>query len=296
MRYVIKSMTGFGRGEYSDGVYSFTVEIKTLNHRYNDIIVKMPKHINYVEENIKKLIKKSINRGRVEVYITLEYIEDGNIKVKVNSELAKSYKMALEDIVNELELDEKVTLENIIKMPDVIRTDRMEDDEEQIWLCLKTALKEALDNVVEMRIREGKELVKDIKERTIKIEQMIDSIKERSPLVVEEYRVKLKERVEELLNNEYKLDDCKLENEVVFYADRSNITEEIIRFYSHISQLLGCLNSEESVGRKLDFLIQEMNREVNTIGSKSSDIFIGKTVVEIKSELEKIREQIQNIE
>lgn len=296
MRYVIKSMTGFGRGEYSDGVYSFTVEIKTLNHRYNDIIVKMPKHINYVEENIKKLIKKSINRGRVEVYITLEYIEDGNIKVKVNSELAKSYKMALEDIVNELELDEKVTLENIIKMPDVIRTDRMEDDEEQIWLCLKTALKEALDNVVEMRIREGKELVKDIKERTIKIEQMIDSIKERSPLVVEEYRVKLKERVDELLNNEYKLDDCKLENEVVFYADRSNITEEIIRFYSHISQLLGCLNSEESVGRKLDFLIQEMNREVNTIGSKSSDIFIGKTVVEIKSELEKIREQIQNIE
>lgn len=296
MRYVIKSMTGFGRGEYSDGVYSFTVEIKTLNHRYNDIIVKMPKHINYVEENIKKLIKKSINRGRVEVYITLEYIEDGNIKVKVNSELAKSYKMALEDIVNELELDEKVTLENIIKMPDVIRTDRMEDDEEQIWLCLKTALKEALDNVVEMRIREGKELVKDIKERTIKIEQMIDSIKERSPLVVEEYRVKLKERVEELLNNEYKLDDCKLENEVVFYADRSNITEEIIRFYSHISQLLGCLNSEESVGRKLDFLIQEMNREVNTIGSKSSDIFIGKTVVEVKSELEKIREQIQNIE
>lgn len=296
MRYVIKSMTGFGRGEYSDGVYSFTVEIKTLNHRYNDIIVKMPKHINYVEENIKKLIKKSINRGRVEVYITLEYIEDGNIKVKVNSELAKSYKMALEDIVNELELDEKVTLENIIKMPDVIRTDRMEDDEEQIWLCLKTALKEALDNVVEMRIREGKELVKDIKERTIKIEHMIDSIKERSPLVVEEYRVKLKERVDELLNNEYKLDDCKLENEVVFYADRSNITEEIIRFYSHISQLLGCLNSEESVGRKLDFLIQEMNREVNTIGSKSSDIFIGKTVVEVKSELEKIREQIQNIE
>lgn len=293
---MIKSMTGFGRGEFSDGVYSFTVEIKTLNHRYNDIIVKMPKHINYVEENIKKIIKKVINRGRVEVYIALEYNQDVNIKVKVNTELAKSYKMALEDIVNELELNEKVTLENIIKMPDIIKTDKIEDDEEQIWLCLQTALKEALDNVIEMRIKEGEELARDIKERTIKIKGMIDSIKERSPLVVEEYRVKLKERVEELLNNEYKIDEGKLENEVVFYADRSNITEEIIRFYSHISQLLDCLNSEEIVGRKLDFLIQEMNREVNTIGSKSSDIFIGKTVVEIKSELEKIREQIQNIE
>ncbi len=293
---MIKSMTGFGRGEFSDGVYSFTVEIKTLNHRYNDIIVKMPKHINYVEENIKKIIKKVINRGRVEVYIALEYNQDVNIKVKVNTELAKSYKMALEDIVNELELNEKVTLENIIKMPDIIKTDKIEDDEEQIWLCLQTALKEALDNVIEMRIKEGEELARDIKERTIKIKGMIDSIKERSPLVVEEYRIKLKERVEELLNNEYKIDEGKLENEVVFYADRSNITEEIIRFYSHISQLLDCLNSEEIVGRKLDFLIQEMNREVNTIGSKSSDIFIGKTVVEIKSELEKIREQIQNIE
>ena len=293
---MVKSMTGFGRGEFSDGVYSFIVEIKTLNHRYNDIIVKMPKHINYLEENIKKVIKKDIIRGRVEVYITLEYIQDVNINVKVNTELAKSYKMALEDLVNELELNEKVTLENIIKMPDIIKTEKAEDNEEQIWLCLQTALKEALDNVIEMRMREGKELTKDIRERAIEIEGMIDSIKERSPLVVEEYRVKLKERVEELLNNEYKIDEGKLENEVVFYADRSNITEEIIRFYSHISQLLDCLNSEEIVGRKLDFLIQEMNREVNTIGSKSSDIFIGKTVVEIKSELEKIREQIQNIE
>ena len=293
---MIKSMTGFGRGEYSDGVHTFTVEIKTLNHRYNDIIVKMPKHINYVEEKVKKLIKESISRGRVEVYITLEYIDDSNTEVKVNTALANSYKKALENMVKDLQLDEKVTLEYIIKMPDVIRTDRMEDDENQIWLCLKTALVEALDNVVEMRIREGEELIKDIKERTIKIKHMIDTIKEKSPLVVEEYSKKLKERIEELLLNEYKVDDCKLENEVAFYADRSNITEEIVRFYSHINQLIDCLNSEEPVGRKLDFLIQEMNREVNTIGSKSSDIEIGRNVVEIKSELEKIREQIQNIE
>ncbi|WP_077367333.1 YicC/YloC family endoribonuclease [Anaerosalibacter sp. Marseille-P3206] len=293
---MIKSMTGFGRGEYSDGVHTFTVEIKTLNHRYNDIIIKLPKYISYVEENTKKLIKEYINRGRVEVYIALEYIDDGNTEVKVNTSLAKSYKIAFESIVNELELDEKITLEHLIKMPDIIKADRTEDDENEIWLCLQTALNEALNNVVEMRIREGEELVKDIRHRTVKIKELIDIIKERAPLVVEEYRIKLKERVEELLLEEYKLDDCKLENEVVFYADRSNITEEIVRFNSHIKQLNDCLDSEESVGRKLDFLIQELNREVNTIGSKSSDIEIGNTVVEIKSELEKIREQIQNIE
>jgi len=289
-------MTGFGRGEYSDGVHTFTVEIKTLNHRYNDIVIKMPKYISYVEENAKKLIKEYINRGRVEVYIALEYIDDGNTEVKVNTPLAKSYKLAFESIINELGLDEKITLEHLIKMPDIIKADRIEDDENEIWLCLQTALNEALNNVVKMRIREGKELAKDIKYRTIKIKEMIDIIKERAPLVVEEYRIKLKERVEELLSDEYKLDDCKLENEAVFYADRSNITEEIVRFNSHIKQLKDCLDSKESVGRKLDFLIQELNREVNTIGSKSSDIEIGNTVVEIKSELEKIREQIQNIE
>lgn len=293
---MIKSMTGFGRSENTDGVHNFTVEVKTLNHRYNDTIIKMPKHINYVEENVKKIIKGKISRGRVEVYISLEYEDDSNIDVKVNVPLARAYKRALDEMTNELFSDEKVTIEHIIRMPDVIKTKRLEDDENQIWLCLERALEEALDNTVEMRIREGHELSKDIRERTLKIKKMIESIEKRAPLVVLEYKEKLKERVEELLDNEYKLDESKLANEVAFYADKSNITEEIVRLYSHTNQLFECLDSIEPVGRKLDFLIQEMNREVNTIGSKSSDIEIGKTVVEVKSELEKVREQIQNVE
>jgi len=293
---MIKSMTGFGRSENTDGVHNFTIEVKTLNHRYNDIIIKMPKHINYVEENVKKVIREKINRGRVEVYISLEYEDDRNIDVRVNVPLARAYKKALDEMTNELFPDESVNIEHIIKMPDIVKAERLEDDENEIWLCLEKALEEALDNVFEMRTREGYELSKDIRERTLKIKKMIESIEKRAPIVVLEYKEKLKERVEELLDNEYKLDESKLANEVAFYADKSNITEEIVRLYSHINQLLECLDSIEPVGRKLDFLIQEMNREINTIGSKSSDIEIGKTVVEVKSELEKVREQIQNVE
>lgn len=293
---MIKSMTGFGRSENTDGVHNFTVEVKTLNHRYNDIIIKMPKHINYVEENVKKIIKGKISRGRVEVYISLEYEDDSNIDVRVNVPLARAYKKALDEMTNELFPDESVNIEHIIKMPDIVKAERLEDDENEIWLCLEKALEEALDNVFEMRTREGYELSKDIRERTLKIKKMIESIEKRAPIVVLEYKEKLKERVEELLDNEYKLDESKLANEIAFYADKSSITEEIVRLYSHINQLLECLDSIEPVGRKLDFLIQEMNREINTIGSKSSDIEIGKTVVEVKSELEKVREQIQNVE
>lgn len=293
---MIKSMTGFGRGEYNDGVHNFLVEIKTLNHRYNDIVVKMPKHLNYIEDNIKKTIKEVINRGRVEVYVGLEYEDDNNWEVQVNTTLAKSYKEALDTIVKELEIDQEITLKDIIQLPDLIKVERQKDDEDRLWICLQTALNAALESVLKMRIAEGKELEKDIRNRVLTISDLLASIENRSNLVVEEYKIKLKERAEELIDCEYKIDECKLENEVVFFADRSNITEELVRFSSHINQTIECLNSNEPVGRKLDFLIQEMNREVNTIGSKSCDIEIAQAVVEIKSELEKIREQIQNIE
>lgn len=293
---MLMSMTGFGRGESSDDTYNFTVEVKSLNHRYNDIIIKMPKHINYMEQNINKMIRKRVRRGRVEVYIDLKYINDNNVNVNVDIPLATAYKEALENMRDNLNIDEDININHIIKMPEIVKTERKKDDENKIWSCLKEALDEALNNLTDMRCKEGEQIFNDITKKTMNIKNIIEEIEKRAPIVVEEYREKLEKRVGELLKNQYELDENKLANEVVFFADKISIDEEVVRLYSHVDQLFGCLNSNESVGRKLDFLIQEMNREINTIGSKSSDIAISRLVVDFKSELEKIREQIQNVE
>lgn len=293
---MIKSMTGFGRGESRDNVRHFVVEIKSVNHRYNDIIIKMPKHLNYIEDRVRKHIKSRISRGRVEVYINLEYIEDSAAKVQVDLPLAKSYKEAVENLNEKLYINDKITIDLIAKFPDVIRVEKKEDDEDEVWDCLKNALEEALDKLIEMRIREGQELAKDVRLRSKNIIDIVKTIEARSPEVVLEYRNKLKNRIEELLEDSYELDESRLANEVAFFADKSNIDEEIVRLYSHVNQLVSTLDTDVPVGRRLDFLIQEMNREANTIGSKASDIVITNKVVELKSEIEKIREQIQNIE
>lgn len=293
---MIKSMTGFGRGESTDGVHNFNVEIKTVNHRYNDIVVKMPKHLSYLEENIKTIIKDRINRGRVEVYINLEYICDTGIEVKVDIPLAKAYKTGLETLIKELEIEENIRLSHILGVSEIIKTERKEVDEDIVWNCLEIALKAALDSVIDMRTKEGLVLKKDIEEQIIKVEVMIDKIEERAPLVILEYKEKLKERIKELLDVDCNIDEERLNYEVVFFADKSNINEEIVRLRSHTKQFIKNLDKKEPVGRKLDFLIQEMNREVNTIGSKANDLDICNYVVEIKSELEKVREQVQNVE
>ena len=293
---MIKSMTGFGRGESTDGVHNFNVEIKTVNHRYNDIIIKMPKHLSYLEEKIKRIIKDRINRGRVEIYINLEYIGESGIEVKVDIPLAKAYKAGLEALINELTIDEDVKLSHILGVSEIIKTERKELDEDIIWNCLEIALKAALDSVIDMRIKEGLVLKKDMEAQLIKVEGMIDNIEERSPLVVLEYKEKLKERIKELLDVDCNIDEERLNYEVVFFADKSDINEEVVRLKSHTKQFLKNLDKREPVGRKLDFLIQEMNREVNTIGSKANDLDICNYVVEIKSELEKVREQVQNVE
>ncbi|MBE6082426.1 MAG: YicC family protein [Tissierellaceae bacterium] len=293
---MIKSMTGFGRGESSDGIHSFTVEIKTLNHRYNDIVIKMPKHIGYLEERVKKIIKKYIIRGRVEVYINLEYINETNVDINVDIPLAKSYKSALERVAEELNIEEKVTLDNIVSIPEIIKIQRKEEDEEVIWNCLKPAVEDAVDYIMNMRIKEGEELKKDVLLKINNFKEIIKSIEKKAPFIVNEYKEGLRKRVSELLGDEFNLDEEKLMNEVVFFADKSNINEEIVRLYSHINQFESSLELNESVGRKLDFLIQEMNREINTIGSKVNDIEVNSCVVEAKSELEKIREQVQNFE
>jgi uncharacterized protein (TIGR00255 family) len=293
---MIKSMTGFGRGESSDGVHSFSVEIKTVNHRYNDIIVKMPKYLLFLEEKVKKHIKEYINRGRVEVYINLEYLADSNIEVNVNIPLALAYKRELENLINQLEIGDDISLTHLLTLPEVIKTERKDVDEDVVWGCLSQALEIALENVVNMRKKEGIELKKDIEIQLRKLENLIDKIEKRAPQVVMEYKEKLKERVSELMDEDADLDEERLNFEVVLFADKSDINEEVVRFKSHIKQFYMSLEQDEAVGRKLDFLIQEMNREVNTIGSKANDLEIINDVMDIKAQLEKIREQVQNIE
>lgn len=293
---MIKSMTGFGRGESSDGVHSFSVEIKTVNHRYNDIIVKMPKYLLFLEEKVKKHIKEYINRGRVEVYINLEYLADSNIEVNVNIPLALAYKRELENLINQLEIGDDISLTHLLTLPEVIKTERKDVDEDVVWGCLSQALEIALENVVNMRKKEGIELKKDIEIQLRKLENLIDKIEKRAPQVVMEYKEKLKERISELMDEDTDLDEERLNFEVVLFADKSDINEEVVRFKSHIKQFYMSLEQDEAVGRKLDFLIQEMNREVNTIGSKANDLEIINDVMDIKAQLEKIREQVQNIE
>lgn len=293
---MIKSMTGFGRGESSDGVHSFSVEIKTVNHRYNDIIVKMPKYLLFLEEKVKKLIKEYLNRGRVEVYINLEYLADSNIEVNVNIPLALAYKRELENLINQLEIGDDISLTHLLTLPEVIKTERKDVDEDVVWGCLSQALEIALENVVNMRKKEGIELKKDIEIQLRKLESLIDKIEKRAPQVVMEYKEKLKERISELMDEDTDLDEERLNFEVVLFADKSDINEEVVRFKSHIKQFYMSLEQDEAVGRKLDFLIQEMNREVNTIGSKANDLEIINDVMDIKAQLEKIREQVQNIE
>lgn len=293
---MIKSMTGFGRGEFIDNSYSLKIEIKAVNHRYNDISIKMPRHMNYLEESIKKIVKKQISRGKVDVYINLEYLEGSPIDIKVDINLAKSYKESLEKLNSELNLDGDIRINNILSMSDIIKTERKELEEEQIWKCLKRSLDIALEDIMNMKKAEGVELEKDMVSHLLDIERTLEKIEERSPLVVLEYKQKLKDRISDLLESNVNIDEDKLSHEVAYFADKSNINEEIIRLKSHLGQFRSILKEEETVGRKLDFLIQEMNREVNTIGSKANDIDISSCVVEIKAQIEKIREQVQNVE
>ena len=293
---MIRSMTGFGRGEAGDDVRLFVVEMKSVNHRYNDIVVRMPKRLSYFEEKVKDLVKNEIKRGRVELYISLENIGEGDTDIALNLPLAQKYLTCLKEIQEKLQIVDDISVSLLAKFPDVIKVETAEEDEDKLWLCLKEASQKALQLLMNMREDEGKKLSEDIENRCDYISEIIKTIEKRSPQVVLEYKEKLRERVNELLDDSVQIDETRLNTEVVVYADKSAITEETVRLNSHIYQLKKALTEKQPVGRKLDFLIQEMNREVNTIGSKSNDLEIVSHVVELKSELEKIREQVQNIE
>lgn len=290
------SMTGFGRGEYKDDNYYFLVELKTINHKYADINIRLPRKISFLEDKARNLIKDHIKRGRVDLYIKLDLLGSEDVNLKFDETLASQYVNILTQIKSKFDVIDDISVMNIAKFADVIKSEEKEEDEELLWSMFKKALEEALEKLKEMRNEEGKKLAEDVIMRCNLLKNYIDEIEKYSYNVVIDYKEKLNNRISEILENPSLIDENRLAQEVAIYADKSSITEEIVRFNSHIEQLKNTVIKNESIGRKIDFLIQEMNRETNTIGSKSSDLTITNLVVEIKSELEKIREQIQNIE
>lgn len=291
----MKSMTGYGRGTVEESQLVYTVEIKSVNNRYLDLNVRLPRQISGLEDNVRKYIATKIARGKLDIYINQEKYNQEDILVNIDESIADEYYRALKKLKDKFEFKEEISLELLLKYPDIISVQKKEEDLSMSWNVLVKALDEALDMLIEMRSKEGIKLGMDMEDRCNQIYKLVLNIEERAPIVVEEYRSKLIERVSEYLND-IDIDQAKLINEVAFYADKVNITEEIVRLKSHIEQFKNSILTNQPVGRKLDFLIQEMNREINTIGSKAGDLHITNLVVEIKSELEKIREQIQNIE
>jgi len=292
---MIKSMTGYGRGENEADGRKFSVEIKSVNHRYNDISIRLPRSMNYLEDKIRKTLMKKIMRGKTDVYITFETFSDDDVNIKINETLAKAYCDKLDYLKLHFGLTGDNTLDLVAKFPDVISLEKVQDDEDTIWSALLPALEEAINSFISMREAEGESLKLDILKKAEFIEDFVVKIKERAPLVAEDYRQRLTDRLSELLADT-NIDEQRILTEVTVFADRACIDEEITRLISHINQLREIFGKDEPIGRKLDFLVQEMNREANTIASKSNDIRITQITVELKSEIEKIREQIQNIE
>ncbi len=292
---MVSSMTGYGRGEAEGEGKQLTVELKAVNHRFLETVIRLPRQYSSLEERIKRLIQERVSRGRIEVY--LNFKETGEIKriVKVDKDIAVAYDKALEDLAKTVGASYDSDVYRLISLPEVVSIEEKEEDLDALWGVCARALEQALAALVQMRRQEGERLRQDLIHRLERIAQCIKDIEARQPQVVQEYQEKLRQRISELLH-EVPLDENRLANEVAVFADRVSITEELVRLASHLAQFKASLDLQEPVGRKLDFLTQELNREINTIGSKANDLEIGKIVVEVKSEIEKIREQVQNLE
>ena len=291
---MIKSMTGYGKYNLEYDCRGYQVEIKTVNHRYLDISVKMPKTLSFLEEDIKREISSKIKRGKVEVFIAFENKTDEGIDVTINKELANIYIKELRELANIENISSSLEVTEIAKFPDVLKIKTCQD-EEKIKEEMLLAVKRATEQNIDMRKTEGEKIANDLLTRIEKISNIVNEISEKSTGLIEEYVVKLEKRIKDILKTE-EIDKSRLAQEVVIYADKCSIEEEITRLKSHIYQLNNLLNTDDSIGKKLDFIIQEMNRETNTIGSKSNNLDITNRVIDIKTELEDIREQIQNIE
>ncbi|KAF5075473.1 YicC/YloC family endoribonuclease [Anaerotignum sp.] len=291
----VRSMTGYGRGEHIAEDRKFTIELKSVNHRYNDISIKLPRSLASLEDKIKKHIMKQVFRGKTDVYVSFETFALDDVEVKLNEALAKAYYEKLKVLQSSIGFDGGNLLDLTAKFPDVITVEKSQKDESVIWDALLPALDEAVTRFASMRQTEGEALKKDILAKGKRILTLVGEVKERSPLVVEEYREKLNNRLKDLLGG-IDVDPQRIATEVAVFADRGCVDEEITRLESHLVQLADILDKGGQVGRKLDFLVQEMNRESNTIASKANDIQIVQATIELKSEIEKIREQIQNLE
>ncbi len=291
----VRSMTGYGRGEHIAEERKFTVEMKSVNHRYNDMTIKLPRSLAGLEDKIKKRIMHEVFRGKTDVYISFETFSAADVEVKLNEALAAAYIEKLNEMEEKFSIFGQNKLELAAKFPDVITVEKAQQEEEVIWEALVPALDEAVEKFVAMRTIEGENLKKDILLKGERIGALVAEVKERSPLVVVEYQEKLNNRLKDLLGG-VDVDPQRIATEVAVFADRGCVDEEVTRLESHLIQLKDILDGGGQVGRKLDFLIQEMNRESNTIASKANDIQIVKATIELKSEIEKIREQIQNLE
>ena len=292
---MIKSMTGFGRSTYENEGREYIVEIKSVNNRFNDVNIKMPRNLNYLEDKIRKQILSNISRGKVEVSIQLNNNSDLGKKINLNTDIAKKYIEELKKLTQETSIIDNINIMDVAKFPDVLNIKIDEEAEEVIQKELFTALEGAINSFLDMRQKEGSKIKVDLENRIEVIKQKIEQISSISAGLVDEYIVKLETRIKELLKTDV-VDQTRLAQEVVIYSDKCSVEEEITRLKSHISQFLNLLNENIAIGKKLDFLIQEMNRETNTIGSKANNLEITNLVVDIKTELENVREQIQNIE
>ncbi len=295
MKTMIKSMTGFGRCEIQKESRKFTVELKSVNHRYLDVNIRMPKKLNFFETSIRTLLKSYANRGKVDIFIVYEDLSQTKAAVKYNSAIAAEYLKYLKQMEEEFGLENDIRISTLSRYPEVFTMEEQGEDEEELWNGLKETLEGAFTQFVETRKTEGENLKKDILAKLNVLEEQISFIEERSPQIAAEYRAKLEDKMKELLADT-KIEESRIAAEVILFADKICTDEEVVRLKSHIRHMRSTLEEKEGVGRKLDFIAQEMNREANTILSKANDIEISDRAIGLKTEIEKIREQIQNIE
>ena len=291
---MIKSMTGFGRGKYENEGRTYTVEIKSVNHKYSDINVRLPRFLNSVEDKIRKRVAEVISRGKIDIFVSFENYSNKGTTIRINKDLAKEYIKELKSLADEADLRFDLNVIDVSKFPEILKLED-EDNDELIGQEVMIALDDALEKFVSMREIEGKKLVEDIERRIYLIQEKVNEVTKFSSTLVEEYMARLQTRVNELLAPGV-VDEARLMQEIVIFSDKSSIEEELTRLKSHISQFLELIKQSSPIGKKIDFLIQEINREVNTIGSKANSLDITNKVIEIKTEVENIREQIQNIE
>lgn len=291
----IKSMTGFGRAEAMDEKRKFTVEIKAVNHRYLDLGIKMPKKFSIFESRIRNLLKDYVQRGKTDLFITYEDFSETNVNIKYNPGIAREYYNYLVQMAEEFGLENDIRLSNLSRYPEVFTLEESAEDEEEIYKLLEEAIKSAASMFVESRIKEGEALRADILDKLDEMLKNVAFIEERSPAIVEEYRKKLHDKVAELLGDST-IDESRILTEVTIFADKVCVDEEIVRLKAHINAMADTLKNGGNIGRKLDFIAQEMNREANTTLSKANDLSLSDVAIEIKTCIEKIREQVQNIE